>query len=144
MPPTGTAYAYAAFHERFIKGHITLVGCPKLDGVDYSEKLTEIIRENNIKSVTVVRMEVPCCGGLELGGEKGAPAERKIHSVAGGHRDSGRSVGGRITKSLEKKGRSKMKYVCSLCGWEYDESAGYPEGGIAPFGTPWSEVPEGF
>ena len=61
-----TAYAYAAFHERFIKGHITLVGCPKLDSVDYSEKLTEIIRENNIKSVTVVRMEVPCCGGLEL------------------------------------------------------------------------------
>ena len=60
-----TAYAYAAFHERFIKGHITLVGCPKLDSVDYSEKLTEIIRENNIKSVTVVRMEVPCCGGLE-------------------------------------------------------------------------------
>ena len=61
-----TAYTYAAFHERFIKGHITLVGCPKLDGVDYSEKLTEIIRENNIKSVTVVRMEVPCCGGLEM------------------------------------------------------------------------------
>ena len=60
-----TAYAYAAFHERFMKGHITLVGCPKLDGVDYSEKLTEIIRSNDIKSVTVVRMEVPCCGGLE-------------------------------------------------------------------------------
>ena len=60
-----TAYAYAAFHERFIKGHITLVGCPKLDSVDYSEKLTEIIRNNNIKSVTIVRMEVPCCGGLE-------------------------------------------------------------------------------
>jgi len=60
-----TAYAYAAFHEEFIKGRITLVGCPKLDGVDYSEKLTEIIRHNNIKSVTVVRMEVPCCGGLE-------------------------------------------------------------------------------
>ena len=60
-----TAYAYAAFHERFIRGHITLVGCPKLDSVDYSEKLTEIISENNIKSVTVVRMEVPCCGGLE-------------------------------------------------------------------------------
>ena len=58
-----TAYAYAAFHERFIKGHITLVGCPKLDSVDYSEKLTEIIRENDIRSVTVVRMEVPCCGG---------------------------------------------------------------------------------
>ena len=60
-----TAYAYAAFHERFIKGHITLVGCPKLDSVDYSDKLTEIIRSNNIRSVTVVRMEVPCCGGLE-------------------------------------------------------------------------------
>ena len=65
-----TAYAYAAFHERFIKGHITLVGCPKLDSVDYSEKLTEIIRENDIKSVTVVRMEVPCCGGLELAAKK--------------------------------------------------------------------------
>ena len=65
-----TAYAYAAFHERFIKGHITLVGCPKLDGVDYAEKLTEIIRENDIKSVTVVRMEVPCCGGLELAAKK--------------------------------------------------------------------------
>lgn len=60
-----TAYAYAAFHEKFIKGHITLVGCPKLDNEDYSEKLTEIIRRNDIKSVTVVRMEVPCCGGLE-------------------------------------------------------------------------------
>lgn len=60
-----TAYAYAGFHEKFIKGHITLVGCPKLDGVDYSEKLTEIIKNNDIKSVTVVRMEVPCCGGLE-------------------------------------------------------------------------------
>ena len=60
-----TAYAYAAFHERFIKGHITLVGCPKLDDIDYSEKLTQIISENDIKSVTIVRMEVPCCGGLE-------------------------------------------------------------------------------
>ena len=60
-----TAYAYAAFHEKFIKGRITLVGCPKLDGVDYSEKLTEILRNNDIRSVTVVRMEVPCCGGLE-------------------------------------------------------------------------------
>lgn len=60
-----TAYAYAAFHERFIKGHITLIGCPKLDAVDYSEKLTEILLRNDIKSVTLVRMEVPCCGGLE-------------------------------------------------------------------------------
>lgn len=60
-----TAYAYASFHEDFIKGHVTLIGCPKLDSIDYSEKLTEIIRANDIKSVTVVRMEVPCCGGLE-------------------------------------------------------------------------------
>ena len=60
-----TAYAYAAFHEHFIKGHITLIGCPKLDSVDYSTKLTEIITNNGIKSVTIVRMEVPCCGGLE-------------------------------------------------------------------------------
>ncbi len=60
-----SAYAYAAFHEKFIKGHITLIGCPKLDNTDYSEKLTEIIKNNDIKSVTVVRMEVPCCGGIE-------------------------------------------------------------------------------
>lgn len=59
------AYAYANFHQDFIKGHITLVGCPKLDEVDYSEKLTDIIRNNNIQSVTVARMEVPCCGGIE-------------------------------------------------------------------------------
>ena len=60
-----TAYAYAGFHDRFMKGHITLVGCPKLDPVNYAEKLTAIIRENDIRCVTVVRMEVPCCGGLE-------------------------------------------------------------------------------
>lgn len=60
-----TAFTYGNFHERFIKNHITLIGCPKLDNVDYSEKLTEIIRQNDIKSVTIVRMEVPCCGGLE-------------------------------------------------------------------------------
>lgn len=60
-----TAYAYAAFHQRFMKGHVTLIGCPKLDSVDYSEKLTQIIANNDIQSVTVVRMEVPCCGGLE-------------------------------------------------------------------------------
>lgn len=60
-----TAYAYAKFHSEFIDGRVTLIGCPKLDGVDYSEKLTEIIRNNNIKSVIIVRMEVPCCGGLE-------------------------------------------------------------------------------
>ena len=60
-----TAYAYGDFHNAFIKNKITLIGCPKLDGVDYSEKLTEILRNNSIKSLTVVRMEVPCCGGLE-------------------------------------------------------------------------------
>lgn len=59
------AYAYGNFHEEFIKDHITLVGCAMLDGVDYSEKLTEIIRNNDIKSVTVTRMQVPCCGGIE-------------------------------------------------------------------------------
>lgn len=60
-----TAFAYGNFHDDFIKNHITLIGCPKLDFVDYSEKLTQIIAQNNIKSVTVVRMEVPCCGGIE-------------------------------------------------------------------------------
>ena len=60
-----TAYAYANIHRDFMKGKITLVGCPKLDGIDYSEKLTDIIKYNDIKSVTVVRMEVPCCGGLK-------------------------------------------------------------------------------
>ncbi|PXV87322.1 4Fe-4S dicluster protein [Lachnotalea glycerini] len=60
-----TAYAYANFHQDFIKNHITLVGCPKLDEGDYSEKLTAIIKNNHIKSVKVVRMEVPCCGGME-------------------------------------------------------------------------------
>lgn len=60
-----TAYAYAEFHKEFIRGRVTLVGCPKLDSVDYAEKLTEILRNNEIRSVTVVRMEVPCCGGME-------------------------------------------------------------------------------
>lgn len=60
-----TAYAYGNFHNDFIKNRITLIGCPKLDMVDYTEKLTAIIANNNIKSVTVVRMEVPCCGGIE-------------------------------------------------------------------------------
>lgn len=59
------AYAYGNFHNEFIKGKITLIGCPKLDAGDYSEKLTEILKHNTIKSVTVARMEVPCCGGIE-------------------------------------------------------------------------------
>ena len=60
-----TAYAYGNFHRDFIKNRITLIGCPKLDMVDYTDKLTQIITNNNIKSVTIVRMEVPCCGGIE-------------------------------------------------------------------------------
>ena len=60
-----TAYAYGNFHQDFIKGRITLIGCPKLDAVDYTEKLTEILCRNTIRSVTIVRMEVPCCGGIE-------------------------------------------------------------------------------
>ncbi len=64
-----TAYAYANMHEDFMKGKITLIGCPKLDHVDYTEKLTEILRCNDIKSLTIVRMEVPCCGGLQRAGE---------------------------------------------------------------------------
>lgn len=60
-----TAYAYGNFHNEFIRNRITLIGCPKLDEGDYTEKLTQIIAQNNVKSVTVVRMEVPCCGGIE-------------------------------------------------------------------------------
>ena len=60
-----TAYAYGNFHQEFIHGHVTLIGCPKLDAVDYSEKLAQIIAQNDIRSITVTRMEVPCCGGIE-------------------------------------------------------------------------------
>lgn len=60
-----TAYAYGSFHSEFIRGRIALIGCPKLDEGDYAEKLAAIITNNDIKSVTVVRMEVPCCGGIE-------------------------------------------------------------------------------
>lgn len=60
-----TAYAYGNFHNEFIKNHITLIGCPKLDEGDYADKLTQIISNNDIKSVTIVRMQVPCCGGIE-------------------------------------------------------------------------------
>lgn len=60
-----TAYAFASFHDTFMKDHFTLIGCPKLDAADYSEKLTEILHCNDIRSIQMVRMEVPCCGGLE-------------------------------------------------------------------------------
>ena len=73
-----TAYAYASFHQDFIRNKVTLIGCPKLDQVDYSEKLTEIIQDNNIQSVTIVRMEVPCCGGLEMAAKKALQSSGKF------------------------------------------------------------------
>lgn len=73
-----TAYAYGNFHNEFIHNRITLIGCPKLDEGDYAEKLTAIIRNNNIKSVTIVRMEVPCCGGIEYATKKALQASGKF------------------------------------------------------------------
>ena len=73
-----TAYAYAGLHRDFMRGKITLIGCPKLDSVDYSEKLTEILRQNEIASLTVLRMEVPCCGGLEAAARKALQASGKF------------------------------------------------------------------
>ena len=73
-----TAYAYAGFHQDFIRNKVTLIGCPKLDQVDYSEKLTGIIQNNNIQSVTIVRMEVPCCGGLEMAAKKALQSSGKF------------------------------------------------------------------
>ncbi|MBQ7760612.1 MAG: 4Fe-4S binding protein [Clostridia bacterium] len=65
-----TAYAYGSFHNDFIRNHVVIIGCPKLDECDYSRKLTDIISNNNIKSLTIVRMEVPCCGGIEIASKK--------------------------------------------------------------------------
>ena len=73
-----SAYAYARMHEDFMRGKITLIGCPKLDSVDYSEKLAEILRRNEIREVTVVRMEVPCCGGLEQAAKRALQASGKF------------------------------------------------------------------
>ena len=73
-----TAYAYGNFHNEFIRNHITLIGCPKLDDIDYTEKLTQIIANNNIKSVTVTRMEVPCCGGIENAVKRALQASGKF------------------------------------------------------------------
>ena len=73
-----TAYAYAGFHQDFIRNKVTLIGCPKLDQVDYSETLTWIIQNNNIQSVTIVRMEVPCCGGLEMAAKKALQSSGKF------------------------------------------------------------------
>ena len=72
------AFAYGNFHQEFIRNRITLVGCPKLDDVDYTEKLTAIIANNNIKSMTVVRMEVPCCGGIEHAAKRALQASGKF------------------------------------------------------------------
>lgn len=73
-----TAYAYGNFHKDFIKNRVVLIGCPKLDAIDYTEKLTRIISENNIKSITIVRMEVPCCGGLQRACEQALKASGKF------------------------------------------------------------------
>ena len=73
-----TAYAYGSFHQDFMRNHVTLIGCPKLDEGDYAEKLTRIIAENNIKSVKVVRMEVPCCGGIENAVKRALQASGKF------------------------------------------------------------------
>ncbi|MBQ8289208.1 MAG: 4Fe-4S binding protein [Clostridia bacterium] len=73
-----TAYAYGNFHNEFIRGKVTLIGCPKLDEVDYTEKLTRIIRDNDVKSVTVTRMQVPCCGGLENAVKRALQASGKF------------------------------------------------------------------
>lgn len=73
-----TAFAYGNFHNEFIKNHVTLIGCPKLDNINYAEKLTAIIKNNDIKSVTVVRMEVPCCGGIEYAVKEALQASGKF------------------------------------------------------------------
>ena len=73
-----TAYAYAGFHREILKDRVTLIGCPKFDAIDYSTKLTEIVRSNNIRSVTIVRMEVPCCGGLEMAAVNALKASGKL------------------------------------------------------------------
>ena len=72
-----TAYAYGNFHSRFLRGKVTLIGCPKLDGVNYAEKLEKVFAYNNIKSITVVRMTVPCCGGLPYAVETALAASGK-------------------------------------------------------------------
>ena len=72
-----TAYAYAKFHDEFLKDRVVLVGCPKLDSTDYAVKLAEIIRQNEEQSITVVRMEVPCCGGLEMAAKRALEASGK-------------------------------------------------------------------
>ncbi len=85
-----TAYAYGAFHQDYLKGKTLLIGCPKLDMTDYSEKLTAILKENDIREITLLRMEVPCCGGLQMAVVqalrncgKEIPAQMEIFSTEG-------------------------------------------------------------
>ena len=86
-----TAYAYANMHEEFMRGKVTIIGCPKLDAVDYTDKLTQIIRDNDIKSVTIVRMEVPCCGGLQRAAENALRGRQRTRSEAAVSSSRGRS-----------------------------------------------------
>ncbi len=86
-----TAYAYGSFHEDFIRGKVCVIGCPKLDGVDYTEKLEAILTDHDVKSLTIVRMEVPCCGGLE-------------HAAKQALRNSGRFIPWRVV-TLSVDGR---------------------------------------
>jgi hypothetical protein len=73
-----TAYTYANFHQEFMRNRITLIGCPKLDEGDYAQKLAAILAGNNIKSLTIVRMEVPCCGGIENAAKRALQASGKF------------------------------------------------------------------
>ena len=102
-----TAYAYAAFHERFIKGHITLVGCPKLDSVDYSEKLTEIIRENDIRSVTVVPFPVSWTVKMKKK-QKETQDILSYHSQAAGCSDKARAKASGGRQPIEECGRTGL------------------------------------
>ena len=107
-----TAFAYGNFHNDFIAGRITLIGCPKLDMVDYAEKLTQIIRLNDIKDVTIVRMEVPCCG--ERGQERPS-GQRQVHSMAGGHGQDGRYFKGVVKNSfMYNAGHKTGIFFCGM------------------------------
>ena len=99
-----TAYAYGDFHRRFMKNHVTLIGCPKLDSGDYADKLTQILARNDIKRVTVVRMEVPCCGGIVHAVMEALKLSGQVHPLAGRNAVHGRRDHRRITdNSLRRK-----------------------------------------
>ena len=102
-----TAFAYADFHRGFMRGRITLIGCPKLDGVDYSQKLEAVFADNDIASVTVARMEVPCCGGLEHA--RRARAQRQEAVRGGGDLDEGRCWSAASGEAAIRRGRGRPK-----------------------------------